>query len=177
MKAILDEWLDRVYYARDPGNQAQQVRQASWLLPGPPRPQHPVAGSFAGTLRVLGWDAPGPFVAGKPFDVTVYLTAARPTRTVYRLEAELAQEAAEGRPRRVAARQQRTPAGDGLFPTSRWRPGEHVKETFRLRVPPGLEGTLRLGLSASADGQPAPIDGGETQLLLGEIQVAPAPPK
>src|SRR5262249_29257757 len=32
MKALLDEWLDRVYYARDPHSQAQMVRSEQFLL-------------------------------------------------------------------------------------------------------------------------------------------------
>jgi hypothetical protein len=175
MKALLDEWLDRVYYARDPGNQAQQVRAASYLLAGAPKPQHPTSASFGGFLRVLGWDANGPFVAGKPFDVTVYLTAARPMQTVYRLEAELRDP--ELVPPRPAARQERTPAGEGLFPTTKWRPGEFVRETFRLKVPPGSEGRLRLALRALDPArQPVSTEDGGAQILLGEIVVTPSEP-
>jgi hypothetical protein len=175
MKALMDEWLDRVYYARDPGNQAQQVRQATYLLPGAPRPQNPTSASFGGFLRVVGWDAPGPFVAGKPFEVTVYLSAAKPMQTVYRLEAELANPGVQ--PPKIAARQERTPAGDGLFPTTKWRPGEFVKETFRLKVPPGAEGRLRLGLRALDPGRQAlTTEDGGAQMLLGEIVVTPAAP-
>src|SRR5262249_14783688 len=110
MKALLDEWLDRVYYARDAGSQAQQVRQAGMLARELP-PTAKKVGASAGGVEVAGWDAgPGPFAPGKDVPVTVWFTVAKPVAVVYRVEAELA-SAGDAGPR-AAARQEKTPAGD-----------------------------------------------------------------
>jgi arylsulfatase A-like enzyme len=165
MKGVLDEWLDRVYYARDPMSQAQRVRMEQFLLAAAPKPQHAAPAQTA-DLQVVGWDgSTGPVPPGKDVVFTVFLTVVKPTPIAYRIEADLGTGA-------LVSRQVRTPAGDGIFPTSKWKPGEYVKEGFRLRVPPNAPAQMPLDLKLlDAQGKPA----GEVH--LGEIAVAtPAPP-
>src|SRR5262249_10629190 len=148
MKALLDEWLDRVYYARDPLSQAQRVRMEQFLLPGPPKPQHAVPAQ-TGDVQVVGWDGPAaPVAPGKDLNVIVYLTAAKATPVSYRVELSL-------RAGPIEAKQARTPAGDGIFPTSKWRQGEYVKETFRLHVPPNAPAAMALDLRLIDQNKPA----------------------
>jgi arylsulfatase A-like enzyme len=177
MRGLLDEWLDRVYYARDPTSQAEKVREEEYLLKTPPKPEHAL-GAEVGDLRVIGWDAgKGPFSAGKEVGLTVYLGVARATTANYRVELELASSAAGPGPR-PSARQEKAPAGDGVFPSSKWHPGETIKESFRLRLPPGVSGELRLGLRVfDAGHRLLAAAGGATQLDLGALTVdaAPAP--
>jgi arylsulfatase A-like enzyme len=162
MKGLLDEWLDRVYYARDPLSQAQRVRMEQFLLPGKPNPQHTLPEQTV-DLQVVGWDAqPGPVTAGKDLNLTVYLAVAKPTQVAYRIEANLSAGA-------LAAKQVRTPAGDGIFPTSKWRPGEYVKESFRLRVPANAPPTMALDLRIT-DWQNKPA--GEV-VRLGDVTITP----
>jgi len=182
MRGLIDEWLDRVYYARDPSNQAQQVRNEQFLLKSPPKPEHPEGGQV-GEVKVIGWDlAKGPVLPGKDVNVTVYLSLASPTLTNYRVEAELFAPAPGPQGGQLSAKQERTPAGDGIFPSSKWHPGEFVKESFKLRVPPASTGTMTLGLRfLDSARKPAATAGGQTQLVLGTIPIdvvaAPAPAK
>ena len=140
MKALLDEWLDRVYYSRDPGSQAEQRRRQKFMLAERPTPRRPLEGQFAGQIRVLGFDVGTP-VAGKDLDVTCYFEALTDGTTVYRAELALL-----GDDDKIIVRQEKA-FGDGVFPTSRWQRGDLVKETFRLKLPAGhTGGTLRLSL-------------------------------
>ena len=175
MKALIDEWLDRVYYARDPRSQAERVREEQFLLRTPPKPEHP-SDAEVGGVKIVGWDVgPGPFAPGKDVSVTVYLTIAAPMQMNYRVEAELFATPASGP--RLSAKQERTPAGDGIFPTSKWRPGEFVKETFKLRIPPQSPEALTLGIRLlDAARKPAALPNGETQLVLGTLPVTPPGP-
>ncbi len=164
MKGILGEWLDRVYYARDPASQAQQVRQAAFLSRTPPQPAHPMT-TEAAELRLVGWDAgAGPFVAGKNVELNVWLTATKTPAAIYRVEAQLvAPAAAQGGAPKIVARQTRTPAGDGTFPTTKWQPGEYIKESFRLKLPADAKGLLDLKVRV--------LDGGKVvaEIPLGQI--------
>jgi len=164
MKALLDEWLDRVYYARDPLSQAQRVRMDNFLLTAAPKPQHDAPAQTT-DLQVVGWDgAPGPVAPGKDLVFTAYFTVVKPTPVAYRVEANLSAG-------NLLARQGRTPAGDGIFPTSKWKPGEYVKETFRLRVPPNPPAQMALDMKViDAQGKPA----GEVHLA--DVAIAQATP-
>src|SRR5262249_26328309 len=78
---------------------------------------------------------------------------------------------------RLSAKQERTPAGDGIFPTSKWRPGEFVKETFKLRIPPQSPDALSFGIRVlDAARKPAALPNGETQIVLGSLPVTPPGP-
>src|SRR5262249_52090596 len=59
---------------------------------------------------------------------------------------------------------------DGIFPTSKWRPGEYIKEMFRLRVPPNAPAEMGLDLRLSEPNKPA------VELHLGAVAIAPLAP-
>jgi arylsulfatase A-like enzyme len=179
MKALLDEWLDRVYFSRDPSSQAMQKR-ANVLLAGPPSPKNPARGTFGDAVEVLGWEtAKDAYAAGEAVKLTVYFKSVKATQTVFKIEVEAAGLLPEGTPAPRPARQERNPA-DGTFPTSKWRPGEYLKETFTLKLPRDWQATrMRFGLRfLDEKRQPAVVTGAETaenRVILGEMDVTPAP--
>jgi hypothetical protein len=174
MKGLLDEWLDRVYYKRDAGNEAQELR-AKLLLPAAPTPQNPVSATFAGAIEVVGWDAASKEAfAGQPLAVTLYLRCAAPTPASYKFTLE-ARPSGGGPP----IVQELAPM-DGLFPTTRWKTGDYLKLAFTLKLPPGLPaGPVSLSLTLRDEKrQPAPVTGAAAadgqQVALGSIPLVVA---
>jgi hypothetical protein len=167
MKRVLDEWLDRVFFNRDAGNEAQELR-AKIILPGQPTPQTPIEAAF-GAISAIGWDSTTREVKpGQPFEVAVYFLPSATPPANYRFEVEAQSGTA------APIRSEVIPA-NGLYPTTRWRAGEHIKLGFGFKVPkdwqPGPV-TLRLRLiddrrtPVPATG-PAAVDG--NRALLGSI--------
>ncbi len=171
MKALLDDWLERVYYSRDSGSQAQQVR-GKVLLSEPPQPQHPVQATAGAAVEILGWDLDSAKLkAGDDLKVTVYFHSVAQAASAYKLA--LVAEAADARGTPPTVRQEKIPL-DGTFPVNRWRPGDYVKESFVLRLPAGWQDkTLMLGVELVDDKRQAAVvtghDASATRALLGEI--------
>ncbi len=181
LKAMLDEWLDRVFYARDPLSQAQRVRTEQFLLPKRPAPAVATEGTVVGAVRVLGYDAKGPAAAGKQLDVTVYFECIEGTSQNLRAELELAPAQAGLSPPHVLY--VRYPAGEGMFPSSKWRPGDLLRESYPIRVPPTWAGKQAVLALRFYDEKRAPVtvagprltaDG--KALVLGEIEIGAAGP-
>ncbi|MBI4508353.1 MAG: sulfatase-like hydrolase/transferase [Deltaproteobacteria bacterium] len=186
MKDVLNEWLDRVYFSRDPANQAQEAR-AKVLMTGRPKPQQPADATLVPSIRLIGWDTAVPEInAGNELQLTVYLEALKPTETIFKLEASaspipfdapLVKRMMAGNPGSV--RQEKNPA-DGTFPTTRWKAGDFIKETFTLRVPKEWQpGNVYLGFRLTGDkSQAAPKAGSlspDGLVVLGSIPLrAPA---
>jgi hypothetical protein len=163
MKGMLDEWLDRVYYARDPLSQAEQVRQQEFLSRTVPKVGHPTSLDVA-DLHVVGWDAPAPPPhAGKDVTVTLWFSVTAAPKAVYRVELSATSGTGDAGPRSVLARQAKTPAGDGIFPTTKWKPGDFVKETYRLKIPPDARSPVALELKVLDAGKPV------GQVTLGQL--------
>ncbi len=182
LKAALDEWLDRVFYSRDPLSQAQRVRMEQFLLPKRPAPAVATEGTAAGAVRVLGYDAKVPAAAGKQLDVAVYFEAVAATTQNLRAELDLAPPSEPGlSPSNVVYF--RYPAGEGMFPSSKWRPGDFLRETYPLRVPLAWAGKKANLSLRFFDEKRAPIavSGGRVTadgkgIVLGEIEVGPGAP-
>ena len=197
MKGYLDDWLERVYYARDPGANQVMHKLDGVLLDEPPQPAFRVDGAAydEGRIEVLGWElargtgrgpggGKGPLPPGDKAEIAVYFRAADRPSADYQVQVIVRPTAAEGAARTAAARSPvRTPAG-GLLPTTRWRPGEVVRDTARLRIPATWGGagggTAEVGLRLTGKDRRAaaprgPAMAGEPDtLLLGTIQIAPA---
>lgn len=186
MKEHLDAWLDRVYFARDPASQAHKQR-AEVLLPSRPTPRYRVDATFAGAIRLLGWETDlDAAVAGRPIQVTVYFESVAVTDRFLKLAVEVtpshsdsAVAGAVAAPAAPRVHQERYPA-DGRFPTSRWRPGDFVKETFTLRVPADWRtSSVRFTLRLHDDPKrPAPVQGPAaspdgTHARLGDLPLLP----
>ncbi|HEU5059859.1 MAG TPA: sulfatase, partial [Kofleriaceae bacterium] len=158
MKRYLDDWLERVYYARDPAANQAMNKLGEYLLDRPPSPAHRTSGvGFDdGAIEVLGFDLPGEAArAGDKVEVSVYFRAARRPSGDFQLQlvAYPPAAAAAEPPARSPARM----AGGGLLPTSRWRDGEHLRERLKLRIPDDWPaGSGQLGLRLTRAGGKGP---------------------
>jgi arylsulfatase A-like enzyme len=184
MKAVLDEWIDRVFYSREAGRQAQEVRKQA-LLPGRPTPQAAADVTGGGAVRVIGYDVAPPKQPTDPWSVTLYFECVGETPTSYRLEASLVGVPPPSDrpppPGGMVARVDRSPL-DGMFPTSRWKKGEFIKETYALRAPPHWQAArIDIGFRLLDERrQPVPLTGSGvlpdgTGAILGALPGAPAP--
>ncbi|HLU69087.1 MAG TPA: sulfatase-like hydrolase/transferase, partial [Kofleriaceae bacterium] len=189
MKRYLDDWLERVYYARDPAsNQAMfENKLGKYLLERAPEPRTRLDGARYddGRIEVLGWDArPAQAEPGNKLEVTVYFRAVRRPSADFQVQV-VARPAGRGAAARAApSSSPLRHTGGGLLPTSRWRDGEHLREPVSLRVPSSWAsaegGTIELGLrlvgperEALAPDGPA-ATGEPDALLLGTLPLAPA---
>ena len=181
MKGYLDDWLERVYYARDPAANQAMNKLAEYLLDKAPSPAHRTTGvGFDdGAIDVLGFDVGGEGArAGDKVEVSLYFRATRRPSGDFQMQlvAFPPAPAAAEPPARSAAKM----AGGGLLPTSRWRDGEHVRERIKLRIPDGWPaGGAQLGLRLTrAAGKSPPSHSGPTHpkevdvVLLGSLPVA-----
>ncbi|MBI3979284.1 MAG: glycosyltransferase family 39 protein [Chloroflexi bacterium] len=97
--------------------------------PGEPAIQRPLAADF-GPVRLLGYELErGEYVPGEEIRVRFWWRAQQRPQDDLRLQLVLA--AADGRP--MAERT--TPPVDGLYPTSRWSPGELIRDLVPLSLP------------------------------------------
>jgi arylsulfatase A-like enzyme len=187
MKGYLDDWLERVFYSRDPRSN-QAAAKLAHHLPASPAPQQAVSGVTldGGRIEVLGYDVVKPAGADAVLELAIYFRAAQPPSKSLRLQlvavpGAAAANAPTAAGPRTAQGKPLLPAG-GLFPTSRWRPGEVVREWFSVRLPADWPpGPLRVGLRSNVDGGgPEPVTGpalpaaGAAQ--LGELVATPPPP-
>lgn len=146
MKGYLDDWLERVYYSRDTETNQAAGELTDHVLTEVPQPDQPLSGvTFDdGTVEVVGIDIPqknyGP---GERIPVAVYFhVKKRPARDLkLQIEGWL-----EGVPATAAARSQLRFTKQGLFPTSRWRDGEYIRDRFMITVPPGWRGGDRIAI-------------------------------
>ena len=188
MKGYLDDWLERVYYDRDADSNQVMYKLRDVLVTGEPTPINRVEGlSFDdGRISVTGWHTTKPAVAvGDQIQVTVYLSVNDRPSDDFRLQIAGWWDGAQ--PRSVG--EVHSPlrlAGNGLFPTSRWRKGDVIRERFKLTVPqrwklakPDTMGLgLKLGKAASADAlspDGAIRPGNPTIGVLGKLQLLPKP--
>jgi len=153
MKGYLDDWLERVYYSRDPkANQAME-KLGEYLLERPPDPNVKTSGvTFDdGAIEVLGFDLPaGGARAGDKLEVPVYFRAVRRPSADFQMQLVAWPTGGAALP---PARSASKMAGGGLLPTSRWRDGELIRERIKLRIPDGWPaGQVQIGLRLGASG-------------------------
>lgn len=186
MKGYLDDWLERVYFARDRETNQAAAKLDDVLLSRPPSPQVPVHGvSFdEGSIEVLGYDVgEQSFEAGDTVPLALYFKVKeRPSRP-FRLQVEVWPEDPEVTP--AGARSLLRFTANGMFPTHRWRPGEFVRDRFGPKLPAGWReaGTLVIGLRMTDDQRKPVVPTGETRpddpnvAILGRIQLEASDPK
>ncbi|WP_428268855.1 sulfatase-like hydrolase/transferase [Haliangium sp.] len=190
MKGYLDSWLERVYYARDSEANQQIHKLREVLLTAAPSPRNPASGtSFDdGRIEVLGFDTDkDAYAPGDEMQVSVYfrVVGQRPS-TDFQLQLEVWQPPNPERPGPRSlrpAKSRRRLTADGVLPTSRWRPGEYIRDTFKVRLPPRWRGervAVGLGLyDTGGKGWQSPA--GPTRpdeihiAALGELPLTPPP--
>ena len=185
MNRHLEDWLERVYYARDDQRNQLMMYLSDVLLDELPEIQHPVdprgggATFDGGRIEVLGFDVePASPIPGQSIEVAVYFRAKRAPSDDFKLE--LVAAAGDASPQRSRA----AFTAKGRFPTSRWRPGEIIRDRRKLTLRRDLEGEVTLGLRLLGDpGKPLAPDTGQTlprdpkALKLGVIPMAKPSPK
>lgn len=131
MARYLDDWLERVFFARDDAtNQAAQKR--AWhLLTERPAPKHPAGHVLDGSIKVLGFDTDkDSYAPGDKLVVTVYFEVVKRPSADFKLRAEAWQDG-PGRPARSGSKY----TADGMLPTGAWRPGELIRDKMAIRLP------------------------------------------
>jgi hypothetical protein len=163
MKGYLDDWMERVFYARDAdSNQAARALE-DILLSGPPRPDHPLDDlSFDdGRIKVLGWDTErDAYAAGDKIPLAVYFETVERPSGPFKLQVEAWLEGAP--PSTPEGKSQLRFTSKGLFPTSRWRDGEFLRDRFSISIPRSWKDgqRIKLGLRmADPTGKPVPFKG------------------
>ncbi|HVV87803.1 MAG TPA: sulfatase-like hydrolase/transferase [Kofleriaceae bacterium] len=136
MKPILDNWLERVVFTRDPEHSQVAMRMEKVLLPGPPSPQHVVTGAGLddGAIEILGYDVDGA-VPGAKAKLGVYFHVVKPPTRRLRLGGVM-MGLVNGAP--GGADQVRAPARitlDGLFASDRWKVGDYLRDEWVLPIP------------------------------------------
>jgi arylsulfatase A-like enzyme len=188
MKRHLDDWLERVYYARDGVSNQQIYKLREVLLAERPTPRQPVEGVRfdEGRIEVLGYDTDkDAYRPGDEVRVFVYfhVPGERPSED-FQLQIEAWPTTPPGVPAPKPARSSLRLTAGGVLPTSRWRKGEYIRDVFEVRLPGSWKGerlTLGLGMNARRSGWQAPT--GPTRAdaahmaVLGEVALLPpAPP-
>jgi choline-sulfatase len=188
MKRYLDDWLERVYYARDPVANQAMTKIGDTLLSAPPEPKVRVDASLdGGAIQVLGFEGDKPsYKPGERAEFSVYFHARRRPSGDLLFQLEASRPGPPGGAPLVARSPMKATAG-GLLPASRWRDGEYIRDRIKLKIPESWAdpagGTATLGLRThTADRKPAPHQGPSrsddpTVLVLGEIRLDPKDPK
>jgi hypothetical protein len=198
-------------FSRDPKFNQALAQLHDVLLKAPPKPEVAVTGQTLddGHLEVIGFGlAQGAKLAPESkADVHVYYTAHARSGIAYKFQLIAwpvdsldggglpAGSAAEGRRGSSEEQPPRTPipsgavrvpphlTADGAFPSDRWRPGEYVRDRFKLAVPGTWHGAgVAFGLVAiDPDGHKAPALGaaasGEPNVMILGVLPFAAPPQ
>ncbi len=189
MKRYLDDWLERVYYARDPETNQAAAKLKDVVLGDKPTPQHLVEGvSFDdGKIEVYGYDVgESSYRPGDKISLAVYFHAVERPSDNFKLQVEGWLAPPEGEDAKRLGTPSRSKlrfTADGIFPTGRWRAGEYVRDRFAIRVPPNWRGSdkIQLGLRMTTNNrQPVASTGphgpgAKSVAVLGEVDYeAPA---
>lgn len=115
-------------------------------------PDHPLIATFGDPplAELLGYDLAGNAFPGGELTLTLYWLAQRPAPVSYKVFVHLI--GADGRP---ASQGDAFPLG-GLRPTTSWLPGEHLRDSYTILLPPDLPSgdyPLRIGFYDSVTGQ------------------------
>jgi arylsulfatase A-like enzyme len=192
MKSALQQWLERVVYARDPRFNQNSKLLNEVVLAAPPTPTVMSQGQTIadGAIEILGIglaDSSPPPAPGARIDINVYFRVKTRTETAYRfLLGVWPVDTKTWKPTDVASasmlRSPMRPTADGMFASDRWRAGEYTRDHFALTLPMDWTGNgLAVGLVASDTGGakatatgPAPAND-PTLMILGVLPFAEKP--
>jgi choline-sulfatase len=192
MKALMDAFLSRVVFARDPEHSQVAMRIADVLLGSRPTPAHLAHGvTFDdGRIELVGWDLekPGPKQPGDHVHVHAYFAVKGTPTGAFRLQAQAWPisgpfDPAAKQPPTIARSKLRVTL-EGLFPSDHWRKGDFIKEKFGLILPKTWHGdqvALGVWMAKTHGGRLLPAGGPTPQndpslSVLGTVPFAGLPP-
>jgi len=179
MQEALQNWMDRVMYARDP-NFNQAFRSMSDVLSAEAPPVPATGITLAdGAIEVAGiGPAKGKlFIPGAQTDVHVYFRVTQPTPRTLKLQVVLwpttppegHTAAAPSVPPPWAIRSTLRATADGTFPTVRWKAGDQIRDRFAVTIPPSWQGDVVVALVSVDAAQPSD----SPPQILGVLPLAP----
>jgi hypothetical protein len=139
-----------------------------------PPMQHRLDANFQDKLVLLGYDLNAESLKpGEPLEVTLYWRVTAAVERNYTLFVHVLQNG--GRTGAFLAQKDTLPF-DGMYPTSAWRPGEVLKETYQLRIPEDAkrgQRELEMGLYEVANGQRMNVLGWFGRRVGDSVKLAP----
>jgi len=159
MQHKLQEWLDRLFFARDEQSN-QSFRQArANFVDAVPASAHKVAATWMDAIELVGWESspPPPWPKDAKPVITVYFRSLRTVAESLRLELMVSGDhpiGPDGKPQNYWPSSSASIVfGGGFAATSSWRPGDIVRESLPLEIRPDFPLTwadLRLRLTDDA---------------------------
>lgn len=191
MRGYLNEWLERVVYSRDQDSNQAIAKLADHMVGKRPSTATAVEGVSMEdkSITVDSFELQEDEVS--PGDVVNFAVYFRSVKAVTRdMKFQLEVWLEEGPNKSSGAKSRNRVTGAGMFPTSRWHPGELIRDRFKLTLPAHWktekhEQKVKVGLRIRASGKDKPtVEGplrtGTTDLVvLGEFALSnetPAPP-
>lgn len=129
-------------------------------------PDAPVNAVFGGAVQLLGVDWGAPETPGVALALTLYWQSVAPLAERYDVFVHVVDAGGT-----IVAQADREPVA-GLAPTSRWQPGDIVRDPLTIALPDGPTGatlTVNVGLFLRETGARLPLDGGGDSLRLGQF--------
>jgi hypothetical protein len=158
MKNYLNDWLEHVYYSRDPEFNQVTTKLQDTILRGPARPKNRVEGvTFDdGRIEVVGYDVKKKtYKPNEKIAIAVYFHVVERPSDDFKLQVEAWLDVDDnGKPSKLKSGRSRAHfTAKGIFPTSRWRDGEYIRDRFKITVPKKWRGsnTIKLGLRMMKD--------------------------
>jgi arylsulfatase A-like enzyme len=154
-----------------PSGVAEKMARGVFPPGAPPlHPSHPLEAALGDEIAVRGYDVSPPVVRpGGEVEVTYYFAARKRVRGRWRLFFHLEGPTGYRNIDHVPV--------DGLMPLERWRPGQQIRDTHRVGLPPGTPPgvyTLYLGAFRGADRLPVTpraLSDGRDRLRVGAFIV------
>ncbi len=195
MRGYLNEWLERVVYSRDQASNQAIAKLADHMVGQRPEAASAVEGvSFEdGAVTVdsfeLQEDEVGP---GDVAHIAIYFRSVKAATRDIKFQLEIWLD--EGPNKNRTAKSRNRVTGAGMFPTSRWHPGELIRDRFKVTLPAHWktekhEQKIKLGLRIRTSGKDKPTvqgtlrEGTKDLVILGEFSLSnptpalPAPAK
>jgi arylsulfatase A-like enzyme len=194
MRGYLNEWLERVVYSRDQASNQAMAKLADHMVGQRPATATAVEGVHLEDASVsvdsfeLQEDEVSP---GEVANFAVYFRTKKVTTRDLKFQLEVWID--EGPNKSRSAKSRNRLAGAGMFPTSRWHPGELVRDRFKVTLPAHWKSEkhgqkINVGLRVRASGKDkptvqGPLRAGTTDLVIlgqfklsNETPVLPPPP-
>jgi MYXO-CTERM domain-containing protein len=136
MRRYLSDWMERVFYSKDiHTNQAAALRK--WhRLPSSPKPRNKASLVFDnGAMEIIGYDV-NRLKRGGDLEITLYFHVRRQPRDRYSFRLSVWPDPSESGSRRLGrtAHSPTLPTVNGIYPSTRWRAGEYIRDRLKVRL-------------------------------------------